>query len=61
MDAPVIRVLLIEDSIFSVKHTEKMLSEAESLQFHTELKHADQLSSGLDLLKKGGSTSCSWI
>ncbi len=45
-----IKVLLIEDSVFAARHTQKMLAEANSSQFNAELECADQLSVGLKRL-----------
>ncbi len=45
-----IKVLLIEDSVFATRHTQKMLAEANSSEFNVELECADQLSVGLKRL-----------
>jgi C4-dicarboxylate-specific signal transduction histidine kinase len=45
-----IKVLLIEDSVFATRHTQKMLAEANSSEFNAELECADQLSVGLKRL-----------
>ncbi len=50
MGAKSIRVLLIEDSVFATRHTQKMLAEANGAQFNVELECADQLSVGLKRL-----------
>ncbi len=50
MDDRPIKVLLIEDSIFATRLTQKMLSEAKSVLFDVELKCADRLSVGLEHL-----------
>ncbi len=49
-----IKVLLIEDSIFATRHTQKMLAEANGSQIDVELECADQLSTGLKRLAEGG-------
>jgi two-component sensor histidine kinase/CheY-like chemotaxis protein len=49
-----IKALLIEDSLFATRHTQKMLAEAKSSQFDAKLKCADQLSVGLELIDEGG-------
>ncbi len=49
-----IKVLLIEDSVFATRHTQKMLSEANGSQINTQLECADQLSTGLKRLAEGG-------
>jgi PAS domain S-box-containing protein len=54
VDNKPVEVLLIEDSVFAVKHTEKMLAEAKSAQFEARLECADRLSTGLERLTKGG-------
>ncbi len=54
MDDKTIRILLIEDSVFATRHTEKMLDEAKSPQFDAELKCADTLSKGMKRLAEGG-------
>jgi PAS domain S-box-containing protein len=54
VDKKPIEVLLIEDSIFAAKHTEKMLAEAKSAQFEAKLQCANQLSTGLKHLAQGG-------
>ena len=50
MDGKSIKVLLIEDSVFATRHTQKMLSAANSSEFNVELECADQLSTGLKRL-----------
>jgi signal transduction histidine kinase len=50
MDAEPIRVLLIEDSVFAVKHTQKMLQEAKSDRFQAELNTAGTLAEGQEHL-----------
>jgi len=45
-----IKVLLIEDSVFATRHTQKMLAEANGSQIDTELECADHLSTGLKRL-----------
>ncbi len=45
-----IKVLLIEDSHFATKHTQKMLEEAKSDQFDVELECVSRLSEGLEYL-----------
>jgi len=47
-----IKVLLIEDSVFATRHTQKMLAEANGSQIDTVLECADQLSVGLERLAK---------
>ncbi len=54
MDDKTIKILLIEDSVFATRHTEKMLDEAKSSQFHAELQCADRLSAGLKHISDGG-------
>ena len=49
-----IKVLLIEDSVFSARHTRMMLTEAKSSQFDAELECADKLSTGLIHIAEGG-------
>ncbi len=49
-----IKILLIEDSVFATRHTQKMLAEAHSSQFLAQLECADQLSTGLKRLTEGG-------
>jgi two-component system sensor kinase len=49
-----INVLLIEDSTFATRHTQKMLDDVKSARFATELKCAARLSEGLEYLVKGG-------
>ena len=48
-----IKVLLIEDSVFATRHTQKMLAEANGSQINTQLECADQLSTGLKRLAEG--------
>ncbi len=50
MGAKPIKVLLIEDSVFATRHTQKMLAEANGSQIDVELECADQLSLGLKRL-----------
>jgi C4-dicarboxylate-specific signal transduction histidine kinase len=45
-----IKVLLIEDSRFATRHTQKMLAEAKSDQFDVELECVSRLSEGLEYL-----------
>ncbi len=45
-----IKVLLIEDSVFATRHTQKMLAEANGSQIDAEVECADQLSVGLKRL-----------
>jgi PAS domain S-box-containing protein len=54
MDNKLIQILLIEDSTFATRHTKKMLDDAKSALFATELKCAERLSKGLEYLVKGG-------
>jgi two-component system sensor kinase len=54
MDNKLINVLLIEDSTFATRHTQKMLDDVKSARFATELKCAARLSEGLEYLVKGG-------
>jgi len=49
-----IKVLLIEDSVFATRHTQKMLAEANGSQIDAQLECADQLSVGLKRLAEGG-------
>ncbi len=49
-----IQMLLIEDSLFATRHTQKMLADEKNSQFNIELKCTDQLSSGLKLMARGG-------
>lgn len=50
MGAKRIKVLLIEDSVFATRHTQKMLAEANGAQFNAQLECVDQLSLGLKRL-----------
>ncbi len=50
MGEKLIKVLLIEDSVFATRHTQKMLAEANGSQIDVELECADQLSTGLKRL-----------
>ena len=45
-----VKVLLIEDSTFATRHVQKMLAEAESVQFEVELNCVDRISAGLEYL-----------
>jgi two-component sensor histidine kinase/AmiR/NasT family two-component response regulator len=54
MENKPIKALLIEDSLFAARHTQKMLAEAKTDQFDVELKCAGQLSVGLEHLAEGG-------
>ena len=49
-----INILLIEDSLTATMHVKKMLAEAESDQFDTELECANRLSAGQELITQGG-------
>ena len=49
-----IKVLLIEDSVFATRHTQKMLAEANGSQIDVQLECAEQLSAGLKRLAEGG-------
>lgn len=53
MDGEHIRVLLIEDSVFAVRHTGKMLQEAKSERFDAELQSAGTLAEGQKHLAQG--------
>jgi signal transduction histidine kinase len=54
MDAQPIKVLLIEDSVFAVRHTHKMLQEAKSDRFQAELNSAGTLVEGQEHLARAG-------
>lgn len=49
-----IKVLLIEDSVFATRHTQKMLAEANGSHIDVQLECAEQLSAGLKRLAEGG-------
>jgi signal transduction histidine kinase len=49
-----IKILLIEDSLFATRHTQKMLDELKSPHFDVELKCCDCLSAGLKHAAKDG-------
>ncbi|MEE8382261.1 MAG: response regulator, partial [Thermodesulfobacteriota bacterium] len=54
MDDKPIKILLIEDSLFSIRHIQNMLAEAKGGQLDVELKCADRLSVGLEHLAENG-------
>ena len=54
MSGKPIKVLLIEDSVFATRHTQKMLAEAKGSQIDAQLECADKLSAGLERLARGG-------